>query len=103
MSIFLAGNFQHHHKILGISLHSSTARCGKTNPLPAAAQDWNDEHHDYFFFDGKEGDLNGYRSKWGGVELNHANEDFCNKIYKDKDSYLHIILLFYRIIILIKK
>ena len=61
---------------------------GKTNPLPAAAQDWNDEHHDYFFFDGKEGDLNGYRSKWGGVELNHANEDFCNKIYKDKDSYL---------------
>ena len=61
---------------------------GKTNPLPGAAQNWENEYHDYFFFDGKEGDLNGYRGKWGGAELNHANEDLCNKIYKDNDSYL---------------
>ena len=61
---------------------------GKTNPLPGAAQDWDNPYHDYFFFEGEKGDLNRYRGKWGGVELNHANEDFCKKIYKDKDSYL---------------
>lgn len=61
---------------------------GKTNPLPGAAQSWDNFYHDYFFFDGKDGDLEGYRGKWGGVELNHANEDLCDRIYRDKDSYL---------------
>lgn len=59
-----------------------------TNPLPGVAQDINSKYHDYFFFDGEPDDLSKVRGKWGGVELNHANEDLCNKIYKGKDSYL---------------
>lgn len=58
------------------------------NPHPGAGQDPDSPYHDFFWFDGAEGDLSAFRPKWGGVELNLANELLCQKLYKNKDSYL---------------
>lgn len=58
------------------------------SPFSGAAKDWNSEYHDFFRFNGEEGDTNSYVSSWGGVQLNLANEKLKEKLYKDKDSYL---------------
>lgn len=58
------------------------------NPLPAAAQDWDSEYHDFFYFTGEEGDTTSYKSDWGGVKLNFNSEKLRDFIYREKDSYL---------------
>lgn len=58
-------------------------------PLPGAFADWNSPYHDFFYFNGEDGDTSAYGSAWGdGVSLNWGNDDLCDKIYRQEDSYL---------------
>lgn len=59
-----------------------------TQPLPGAAQDWNSPYHDFFYFTGEEGDTTSYKSNWGGLTLNLANEKLADLLWRDDDSYL---------------
>lgn len=59
-----------------------------TNPYPGAAQEWDSPWHDFFYFNGEEGDTKSYVADWGGVALNFASEKLRNMVYRDKDSYL---------------
>lgn len=59
-----------------------------TNPHPGAAQEWDSPWHDFFYFNGEEGDTKSYVADWGGVALNFASEKLRDMIYRKKDSYL---------------
>lgn len=59
-----------------------------TNPMPGAAQDWHSPYHDFFYFNGEEGNTSAYESDWGGVRLNLGNDKLCDLLYRDKNSYL---------------
>ena len=61
---------------------------GGTNPYPGAAQEWDSPYHEFFYFNGEEGDTRSYASNWGGLTLNFASERLRDLIYRKKDSYL---------------
>lgn len=57
-------------------------------PFPGAAQKWESEFHDFYRFNGEEGEVDKYVSHWGGATLNLANEKLKGLLYKNEDSYL---------------
>lgn len=61
---------------------------GNLAPFPGAIQEWDSEYHDFFHFNGEEGDTNSYVSDWGGATLNLANEDLKDLLFRKGDSYL---------------
>lgn len=71
-----------------VAIHDIWFNKDNLNPLPAAAQDWNSDYHDFFYFTGEEGDTTSYKSDWGGVKLNFNSGKLRDLIYRAKDSYL---------------
>lgn len=58
------------------------------DPFPGAKQEWDSPYHDFFYFEGEEGDTDVYKSGWGGLILNHANEKLQDELWRSEDSYL---------------
>ena len=72
--------------------HSIYYNSGNYYPFSGAQQEWDNKYHDWFWFTGESGDTKTYKSLWGGVELNHCNEEFCRHIYSGEDAYLPRLL-----------